>query len=65
MLGIGRDRQHRLRRRPEQQVIEQTLVLEGDGSDRSGKREDHKEVADGQQIGSRAASQVRAAALGT
>jgi hypothetical protein len=33
MLRIGGDRQHRLRRRPEQQVVDERLVLERDVGD--------------------------------
>ena len=51
MLRIGGDRQHRLRCRPEQQVIDQRLVVEGDVGDLGGQREHDVEVADRQQVG--------------
>ena len=51
VLRVGRDRQHRLRRRPEQQVVDERLVLEGDVGDLGGQREDDMEVADRQQVG--------------
>ena len=50
-LRIGGDRQHRLRRRPEQQVVDHRLVLEGDVGDLGRQREDDVEVADRQQVG--------------
>ena len=50
-LRIGRDRQHRLRRRLEQQVVDQRLVLEGDVGDLGRQREHDVEVADRQQVG--------------
>ena len=51
VLGIGGDRQHRLRRRLEQQVVDQRLVLERDVGDLGRQREHDVEVADRQQIG--------------
>ncbi len=51
MLRIGGDRQHRLRRRPEQQIVDQRLVLEGDVGDLGRQGEDNVEVADRQQVG--------------
>jgi hypothetical protein len=48
---IGGNRQHRLRRRPEQQVVDHRLVVEGDVGDLGGQREDDVEVADRQQVG--------------
>ena len=48
---IGRDSLHRLRRRLEQQVVEQRLVLIRDVGDLSRQREDDMEVADRQQVG--------------
>jgi hypothetical protein len=51
MLGIGRDGQHRLRRRLEQQVIDERLVVKGDGGNFGWKRKDDVEVSDGQQVG--------------
>ena len=50
-FGIGGDRQHRLRRRLEQQVVDRGLVVEGDVGDLGGQREDDVEVADRQQVG--------------
>ena len=50
-FGIGGDRQHRLRGRPEQQVVDQRLVLEGDVGDLGRQREHDMEVADRQQVG--------------
>ncbi len=51
MLRVGGDGQHRLRRRPEQQIVDHRLVLEGDVGDLGGQREDDVEVADRQQVG--------------
>ena len=51
MLRIRRDRQHRLRCRLEQQVVDRRLVVEGDVGDLGGQREDNVEVADRQQVG--------------
>ena len=51
MLAISGDRQHRLRCRLEQQVVEQRLVVEGDVGDRGGQREDDMEDSDRQQVG--------------
>ena len=51
VLRIGGDRQHRLRCRPEQQVVDQRLVVEGDVGDLGGQREHDVEVADRQQVG--------------
>ena len=51
VLWIRRDRQHRLRCRAEQQVIDRRLVLEGDVGDLGGQREHDMEVADRQQVG--------------
>ena len=50
-LRIGGDGQHRLRRRLEQQVVDQRLVLEGDVGDLGRQREHDVEVADRQQVG--------------
>ena len=50
MLRIGGNGEHCLRRRPEQQVVERRLVLEGDIRDLAGQREDDVEVADRQQV---------------
>jgi hypothetical protein len=43
-LGIGRDRDQRLGRGPEQEVIDHRLVVVGDGGDGGRQREDHVEV---------------------
>ena len=50
-FGIGRDRQHRLGRRVEQQVVDHGLVVERDVGDLGRQREDDVEVADRQQVG--------------
>jgi len=62
MAGIGGDGDHRLGRRLEQQIIDDRLVVEGDVGDLGGDCEDHMEIADRQQVASRAASHWRAAA---
>jgi hypothetical protein len=49
--GIRRDRQHRLRCRLEQQVIDERPVVEGDDGDLGRQREHDVEVADWQQVG--------------
>lgn len=51
VLRIGRDGQHRLGRRLEQQIIDQRLVVERDVGDLGGQREHDMEVPDRQQIG--------------
>ncbi len=51
MLRVGGDRQHRLRRGLEQQVVDERLVLQGDVGDRGGDGEDDVEIADRQQVG--------------
>ena len=51
MLGVSRDRQHRLGGGPEQQVVDDRLVLEGDVGDLGRQREDDVEIADRQQVG--------------
>ena len=51
VLGVSRDRHHRLRRRAEQQIVDEGLVLAGDVGDLGRQREDDMEVADRQQIG--------------
>jgi hypothetical protein len=51
MFAIGRDGQHRLRRRLEQQVVDRRLVVEGDVGDLGRQREDNVEVADRQKVG--------------
>ena len=48
---ISRDRQHRLRRRAEQQVVDQRLVGKGDGGDLGGQREYDVEESDRQEVG--------------
>ena len=48
---VGGDRQHRLGRRVEQQIIDDRLVLEGDVGDLGRQGEDDVEVADRQQVG--------------
>jgi hypothetical protein len=50
MLAIGRDGQHRLRRRLEQQVVDERLVLERYAGDLGRQREHDVEVADWKQI---------------
>jgi hypothetical protein len=49
--GIGSDREQRLGRRAEQQVVDDRLVLVGDRGDLGGQCEDDVEIADRQQIG--------------
>jgi hypothetical protein len=51
MGGIGGDGAQRLRRSPEQDVVDHRLVLERDGGDLVRQREDHMEVRHGQQLG--------------
>ena len=51
MLAIRRDRQHRLRRRLEQQVVDERLVVEGDVGDLGRQREHDMKVADRQEVG--------------
>jgi len=51
MTGVGGDGEHRLRRRAEQQVVDDRLVVEGDVGDLGGDCEDHVEIADRQQVG--------------
>ena len=48
---VSRDRHHRLRFRAEQQIVDDSLVPQGDVGNLGGKREDDMEVADRQQIG--------------
>src|SRR6516225_1925410 len=50
-LARGGDREPRFRRRAEQQVVDDRLVLVGDRRDLGGQCEDHVEIADRQQIG--------------
>jgi hypothetical protein len=51
VTGIGGDRQHRLGRRAEQQVIDDSRVVERDVSDLGWQGEDDMEVSDRQQVG--------------
>ena len=44
MLRIGGDGAQRLRRRPEQDIVDHCLVLERDGGDQVRNREHHVEV---------------------
>ena len=56
MTGIRRDGPQRLGDRPEEEAIDDGLVLVGDGGDRRGHREDDVEVVDGEQVRSARAS---------
>ena len=47
---VGRDDLHRLRRRLEQQVVDQRLVVEGDGGDLCRQGKDDMEVSDRQEV---------------
>jgi len=49
--GIGGDRQHGLRCRLEQQMVDLRLVVESDIGDLGGQREHDVEIADRQQVG--------------
>ena len=51
MPEIGGDRHHRLGRGPEQQIVDDRLVLPGDVGDLGRQREDDVEIADWQQVG--------------
>jgi hypothetical protein len=51
MLRISGDGAQRLRGRPEQDVVDHGLVLEGDGGDRLGHGEHHVEVGHVEQFG--------------
>src|SRR5499427_6827822 len=51
MLGVGSDRDQRLGRRAEEQVVNHCLVLVRDRGKRGRQREDHVEIVDRQQIG--------------
>ena len=51
VLGIGGDGDERLGRRLEQQVVDDGLVLVGDGADLGRQRERHMVVRHGQQLG--------------
>ena len=50
MAGIRRDGPQRLGNRPEEEAIDNGLVLVGNGGDRRGNREDDVEVVDGEQV---------------
>jgi hypothetical protein len=50
MLGVRRDRHHRLGGGAEQQIVEDRLVLPGDVGDLGRQREDDVEIADRQQV---------------
>ena len=50
MLRIGRDHRHRARGRPEQEVVDGPLILEGDRCDLGGQCEDDVEIADRQKV---------------
>ena len=66
--GIGSDREQRLGRRAEQQVVDHCLVLVGDRGDLGRQGEDQVEVVDRQQVGLAGGEPVlrrRALALGT
>jgi hypothetical protein len=68
VLGIAGDRQHSLRRRPEQQIVEHSLVLISDVGDLGGQREDDVEVTDREQVSlalGKPGARGRALALGT
>ena len=51
VLGIGRDRQHRLGRSLEQDVVDHLLVLIGQIGDRGRHREHHVVVGHVEQLG--------------
>ena len=51
VLRIGGDGEQRLGRRSEQQIVDDRLVLVGDGASLGRQREDDVEIADRQQIG--------------
>jgi hypothetical protein len=51
MLGVSGDRDQRLSRGLEQQVVDHRLVLVGDIGDGGRQREHHVKVADRQQLG--------------
>jgi hypothetical protein len=67
-LGIGSNRQHCLRGSFEQEIVDDGLVLVGDGSDPRRHREHDVEVRDAQQFGLallQPCARLRALALGT
>ena len=51
MLGVRRDRHHRLGGGAEKQIVDDRLVLPGDVGDLGRQREDDMEIADRQQVG--------------
>src|SRR3546814_7351542 len=51
MLGISGDREHRIGRGLEQQIIDQRFVMIGDGGDLGRHREHDVEVADREKVG--------------
>ena len=63
VLGVGGDREQRLGGRPEQQVVDDRLVLVGDWGDLGRQREDDVEIADRQQIGLARRKPIRRRAL--
>lgn len=50
MTGVGGDGQHRIGGGLEQQVIDERLIVEGDGCDLGGEREHDMEIADGEEV---------------
>jgi hypothetical protein len=51
MASVGGDGEYGLRRRPEQQVVHDRLVVESDVGEFGGNAEDDVEVSDRQQVG--------------
>src|SRR3546814_3734208 len=51
VLRVGGNRQHRIGRRLEQQVIDERLVVEGDRGDLGRQREHDVEIADREEVG--------------
>ena len=51
MARVGGDGEHGLRRRPEQQVVHNRLVVQGDVGEFGGNAEDDVEISDRQQVG--------------
>src|SRR5258707_3566341 len=51
MARVGGDGEHRLRRCPEQQVVNLRLVVQGDVGKFGGNAEDDMEIANRQQVG--------------
>ena len=51
MAWVGGDGEHGLRRRPEQQIVHDRLVVESDVGEFGGNAENDVEVSDGQQVG--------------